>query len=114
LEGFETYSTEYTLLSGLLCTKRTTFTQISIFSQHFLSRSFFSLCPPLILILKVLEVVDEAGEDALDLPDFVGQLGQVVHKQELPLQTPTPCHSRQQQIKSLLLYGRGRTPTILS
>ncbi len=69
---------------------------LSIFSSLGLSSLY--ICPPLILILKVLEVVDEAGEDSLDLPDFVGQLGQVVHKQELPLQTPTPCHSRQQQI----------------
>jgi hypothetical protein len=36
-------STESTALASLLCTQRTTFTQISIFSWHFLSRSLFSL-----------------------------------------------------------------------
>ncbi len=36
-------STEYTVLAGLLCTQQTTFTEISIFSQHFLSRSLFFL-----------------------------------------------------------------------
>ncbi len=36
-------STEPTALAGLLCTQRTTFTKISIFSQHFLSRYYFSL-----------------------------------------------------------------------
>jgi hypothetical protein len=36
-------STESTVLAGLLCTQQTTFTEISIFSQHFLSRSLFSL-----------------------------------------------------------------------
>ncbi len=36
-------STEPTALAGLLCTQRTTFTKISIFSQHFLFRSLFSL-----------------------------------------------------------------------
>jgi hypothetical protein len=36
-------STESTALAGLLRTQRTTFTKISIFSQHFLSRSYFSL-----------------------------------------------------------------------
>ncbi len=35
--------TEYTALAGLLRTERTNFTKISIFSQHFLPRSFFSL-----------------------------------------------------------------------
>ncbi len=38
-------STKSTVLGGLLCTQRTTFTQISIFSRHFLSRSLFSLGP---------------------------------------------------------------------
>ncbi len=36
-------STESTALAGLLCTQQTTSTKISIFSQHFLSRSYFSL-----------------------------------------------------------------------
>ncbi len=36
-------STESTVLGGLRCTQRTTFTQISIFSRHFLSRSLFYL-----------------------------------------------------------------------
>jgi hypothetical protein len=36
-------STESTVLAGLLCTQWTTFTQISIFPRHFLSRSLFSL-----------------------------------------------------------------------
>ncbi len=36
-------STESTVLVGLLCTQRTTSTEISIFSRRFLSRSLFSL-----------------------------------------------------------------------
>ncbi len=36
-------SAEYTVLAGLLCAQQTTCIEISIFSQHFLSRSLFSL-----------------------------------------------------------------------
>jgi hypothetical protein len=48
-------STESTVLAGLLCTQQTTFTEISIFSQHLLSRSLFSLPQPLCLKLYAVQ-----------------------------------------------------------
>jgi hypothetical protein len=45
-------STEYAVPAGLMCSQRSTFTYVSDFSQHFLSRSFFSL----VFALTVLAV----------------------------------------------------------
>ncbi len=50
-------STEYTVLAGLLCTQRTTFISVSIFSQYFLSRSFFSMISPSKQPMRAREIV---------------------------------------------------------
>jgi hypothetical protein len=54
------------VLASLLCTQQTTFTYVSIFSRHFLSRSLFSLvvtpCCPTVAVIIIFRAILQLGD----------------------------------------------------